>query len=323
MDIILPTPWLAANGLWQPRRGTFPAPLCAPLWLARSHLVCGHWVGPRSNMVTNTSCGGWVWSLASLTHPVTKALLSIADALAADGAAGEEPAHDAAALLSRYTDACTAAAGWLAELSSAGQAAAAHMLRTLGCTPAALMLPSLPAATGLGVALTTRAELFRQELGTCLSLVDIPAAISFACRTLGTLTDHEVMALASPVAVTATRLTPVAAASACTAPGARALPFWPSVAAFLSAAAQLIPEYAEVVATSCADLALRLVASGAATDALLVAAVLPVITSAGAGTGAAAGSSEAPSVPPSTVNTLLRVLLEGGVATLQQHAQQR
>jgi hypothetical protein len=277
------------------RRGAGSVRGCAPLGLARGHLVSMHWLGgqrpaPATTGTRGATAPGVAFSAQPLLHPSLRACMAVQAAARFSG----NP-------VAAYIEAAAAAAGWGAALPPAAQTGLAGYLAGLGNVPAALMLPGLAPAAAIPIALSRRTDAFKAagraaadgsaSYGGAPAAVDAHVAAAYLRRLLRTVSDEDIAALAGA------RGGGLGDGVDCLAAGqpdlhANHAPVWPQVAAFLAMAAAVgAVSDAAGVQRDIATFAARCAVLDLPVDAALVAAAMhaagaPAPSEAQAGAGA-------------------------------------
>jgi hypothetical protein len=192
-------PQLAGAPLPPARRGAGPAGGCAPIAVARSHLLLAHWGGSRSAVSAAPAStaallpapprAGVGVSALSLAHPGLRAC-----AAAALGGAWTDARSSTVAFL----QASVFSAQWGARLPLGAHTALAALLAAMGCLPAALMLPGLSAAAGLALALGRRGDAFDCAAAKGFAAIEADMAARYVRRLLRSASDAELLLLAGP-----------------------------------------------------------------------------------------------------------------------------
>ena len=277
-----------------PSRGVLSPAMCAPLAVARDHLLTAHWTGRRMPPTSSAAAAGGAGSSPGsmvtslpLIHPGLRAVRALASAGAR--AAASAAAGDAKQLLSQYRDGATAAAACGSLLPQSAQDALTPHLIGMGATAAALMLPGLCAESVTSLALAHRADVFAAAAASSsggtrgvdasvavaallrmLRRVDVSTLIQYGQQTAGHTQQCDVD---SDGSTTGSHPSSVDGSSDDDGATQSLVGWWPQVAAFLSVAATSYPHLSGAISTALRDLALRCKQAGLAADATLVAAV--------------------------------------------------
>lgn len=263
-------------------------PLHHPGLRAAVAASCGTSLAARSSLT-----GG----LASIVAPPSPRTGSAASHAAA--AAATAAALAPATSMQSYLAAAASAASWGALLPPEAQGGLAFHLASLGAPAAALLLPCLPPAIGIGIALRTRGEAFT----TATAAATRAASVSAGSPSSSAAPQLSLLPLADGLVATNYLLVQLLGDAAAPglgeedllllaapdfhdaragrfAPGAvegttGAVGVWPQVSAFLGLAAVAFPHLAASCREAVATLAERLRSLGQASEALLVGSLLP------------------------------------------------
>ncbi len=291
-------PVLCAASLPPSRRGMAHVAGCAPLLVARGHLVSLHWTGAKAPAgeggrgapsAAGLGAGGVTLAAVSIGHPGLRACM-------AASWAGSAESHSSSAT---HGKACLWAAQWGARLPDAAHTSLARALTGLGALPAALMLPGLTLPAGIALALSKRPDVAvraSSRRGAAWSALECRVAIAYLLRALRDAQAGELLALQGPASAWGPSPNDVAGA-ACVASEANVVGPLVQAAAFLALAADageggsggeggdavLAPAHirAELVAFTH-----RLSSLGLTADAVRVAALLHGADAVGGGGGA-------------------------------------